>query len=48
MRSYNYVADCSSALLSVLLSGNPGEAYNLANSNSVLTIADLAKKLRVQ
>ena len=45
MRSYNYVADCSSALLSVLLSGNPGEAYNLANSNSVLTIADLAKKI---
>lgn len=45
MRSYNYVADCVSALLSVLLSGNPGEAYNLANSNSVLTIADLAKKI---
>ena len=31
MRSYNYVADCVSALLSVLVQGNSGESYNLAN-----------------
>lgn len=45
MRSYNYVADCASALLSVLMRGNPGEAYNLANPQSTLTIAELAEKI---
>lgn len=45
MRSYNYVADCVSALLCVLLHGNSGEAYNLANPQSKLTIAELAKKI---
>lgn len=45
VRSYNYVADCVSALLNVLIRGNPGEAYNLANPQSTLTIAELARKI---
>lgn len=47
MRSYNYVADCVAALLSVLTQGTPGEAYNLANSQSRLTIAELAEKIAI-
>ncbi|MSU07564.1 NAD-dependent epimerase/dehydratase family protein [Veillonellaceae bacterium WCA-693-APC-5D-A] len=43
IRSYNYIGDCASALFSVLTKGNSGEAYNLANPDSVVTIADLAK-----
>ena len=47
MRSYNYVADCAAALLSVLVQGISGEAYNLANPHSKLTIAELAEKIAV-
>lgn len=42
-RSYCYVADCSSAILSILLNGESGEAYNISNSNSICTIKDLAQ-----
>lgn len=42
MRSYNYVADCGSALLTVLINGNSGEAYNLANPECRVTIAQFA------
>lgn len=41
-RSYCYVADCVSAVLSVLLNGKTGEAYNIANKNSVVSIAEMA------
>ena len=43
MRSYCYVADCASAMLSVLLCGESCEAYNLANRDARVTIADFAK-----
>lgn len=42
LRSYTYVADCVSGLLTVLLNGRNGEAYNIANSNSRVTIAEFA------
>lgn len=42
LRSYNYIADCASALLSVLVKGKSGEAYNIANPNVRVTIAELA------
>ena len=45
MRSYNYVGDCAAALLTVLINGMEGEAYNLANPKSKLTIAQLAEKI---
>lgn len=43
LRSYCYVADCVSAILTVLMSGRSGEAYNSANPDSVITIAGLAQ-----
>lgn len=45
MRSYNYVADCASGLLTVLVNGRAGEAYNLANPKARVTIAELAEKI---
>ncbi len=47
-RSYCYVADCASALLTVLLEGEKMEAYNIANQNSVVTIAEFAKEVAEQ
>lgn len=43
IRSWCYVVDCVSALMYVLLKGLPGEAYNIADPNSVLTIKQLAE-----
>ncbi len=45
MRSYCYVADCASALLSVLLCGETQEAYNIANPKARVTIAGLAEAI---
>lgn len=42
-RSYCYVSDTVSALLHILLLGDNGEAYNIANSNSIITIKELAE-----
>ena len=44
MRSYTYVADCGGAILSVLLQGVTGQAYNIANKNSRVTIAGFASE----
>lgn len=43
LRSYCYVADCASAILSVLVNGKSGEAYNIANPIARTTIAGLAQ-----
>ncbi len=43
MRSYCYIADCASALLTVLLRGESCEAYNLANPAARVTIAGFAE-----
>lgn len=43
MRSYTYVTDCVSGILTILLNGKNGEAYNVANSLSRVTIADFAR-----
>jgi nucleoside-diphosphate-sugar epimerase len=43
LRSYCYVADCASALLTILTCGKSGEAYNIANPNARITIAGLAE-----
>ena len=48
MRSYNYVADCVSAILTVLVNGKSCEAYNIANAQSRTTIAGFAKELAEQ
>lgn len=44
LRSYTYVSDAITGLLTVLLDGENGEAYNIASSTSRITIADMAKK----
>ncbi len=40
--SYQYVADSVSGLLTVILNGENGEAYNIAEENSDITLKDLA------
>lgn len=42
-RSWLYVKDCVSALLYILMQGECGQAYNVADENSCLTIKDLAE-----
>ena len=43
LRSYCYIADCASAILTVLINGKKCEAYNIANSNVKVTIAQFAQ-----
>ncbi|MDY5578095.1 MAG: NAD-dependent epimerase/dehydratase family protein [Lachnospiraceae bacterium] len=43
MRSYCYIADCASGIITVLLNGNKGQAYNIANPDARTTIMGLAK-----
>ncbi|UWO22286.1 NAD(P)-dependent oxidoreductase [Blautia wexlerae] len=43
MCSYNYIGDCASAIITVLINGKCGEAYNTANPDVRLTIAQLAE-----
>lgn len=41
-RSWCYVADCISAILFILLKGERGQAYNIADSQSTISIKELA------
>ncbi|WP_349688070.1 NAD-dependent epimerase/dehydratase family protein [Acidaminococcus sp. DS4831] len=43
--SYTYMADAVSGLLTVLLMGETGEAYNIADQSSDITLKDLASIL---
>lgn len=42
IRSYCYVADCASAIFHILRNGITGEAYNIANSSSTVSIYEIA------
>ncbi len=42
-RTYCYVIDAVSALFTLLFKGQSGEIYNIANENSVASIAEVAK-----
>ena len=42
-RSWCYVVDCVSALLHILLKGENGQAYNIADSESNISIRELAE-----
>lgn len=42
-RDYLYTADAITALLIILLRGQNGEAYNVANSDTYISIRDMAK-----
>ena len=43
LRSYCYVPDCVSGVLTILLNGKTGNAYNIANKNSNVTIREIAE-----
>ena len=42
LRSYCFVFDCVIQLLTVMLLGESGEAYNISNPRSRITIAEMA------
>lgn len=44
-RSYLHVSDAASALLTILINGDKGQAYNVADEDSYISIADLAEKV---
>lgn len=44
-RTYTYVMDAVDAILYVLFNGNSGEAYNIANSESIVSISELANTI---
>lgn len=44
-RSWCYVVDCVSALLHILLKGESGEAYNIADASSNISIRELAETI---
>jgi len=44
-RSWLYVVDCAIALLTILIKGKKGEAYNVADEQSNITIRQLAELL---
>lgn len=45
LRSYCYVADSASGLLTILMKGETGKAYNIANPTSIVTIREMAEML---
>ena len=45
LRSYCYCVDCASAMLKVLLLGKSGEAYNISNRNSIISIKQMAETI---
>lgn len=45
LRSYCYTADCASAVLTVLLNGESGNAYNISNRDSIVTISEIANAM---
>jgi nucleoside-diphosphate-sugar epimerase len=45
LRSYCYTLDCASAILTVLINGETGAAYNISNKDSVVTIREFADAL---
>ncbi|MBO4403624.1 MAG: NAD(P)-dependent oxidoreductase [Bacteroidales bacterium] len=45
-KPYCYTTDCIAAILYILLKGQKGEAYNVANDETYITIRDMAEFLR--
>lgn len=44
-RSYLYTADAATAILTVLLKGTPGQAYNASDESTYCSIAEMADKV---
>lgn len=47
-RPYCYTIDAISAIIFILLKGNPGEAYNVANEDTYISAKDMAEFVRVK
>lgn len=47
-RSYVYTADAARAILSILLSGTPAQAYNVANRDTYCTIYEMAQMVAAE
>lgn len=45
MRSWCYVEDCVRGIITILEKGTSGEAYNIADANSIVSIKDLAEMI---
>ncbi|BDV30039.1 NAD-dependent epimerase/dehydratase family protein [Microbacterium terricola] len=45
LRSHCYSLDCASAILTVLLRGEPANAYNISNPHSISSIRDMAEAI---
>jgi nucleoside-diphosphate-sugar epimerase len=45
LRSYCHTLDCASAIITILINGKKGEAYNISNPNSIVTIREMAEAL---
>ena len=45
IRSYCYCLDCASAILTVLVKGEPQHAYNISNPDSIISIREMAEIL---
>ena len=45
-KPYCYTTDCASAILTILLKGTNGEAYNVANQGTYISIREMAEFLR--
>ncbi|MFT4230093.1 MAG: NAD-dependent epimerase/dehydratase family protein [Microbacterium sp.] len=43
LRSYCHSLDCASAILAVLLGGEPSNAYNISNPHAICTVRELAE-----
>lgn len=43
IRSYTYSLDCAIATLFSMVFGTPGQAYNISNANSIITIKEMAE-----
>ena len=43
IRSYCYMLDCASAILMVMTEGKKGEAYNISNKHSIMSIRRIAE-----
>lgn len=47
-KPYCYTTDCISAILYILLNGEKGEAYNVANTDTYISIRNLAEYMKEQ
>ena len=45
LRSYCHCLDCASAIIKVLMKGEPAKAYNISNPDSVVTVRQMAEAI---